>query len=158
MIFLFFGTDKKGNHSNVFMKTIFETMVVLAVFASALARSDAADAALAKRGQYLVDAAGACADCHTARDWKGALDHDHWLQGAKLDFKPARLMPWADYAPGIAGLPKFATDAEAVTFFETGLRNGRKCAPPMPQYRFSHDDAVAIVSYLRSLPSGTANK
>ena len=149
---------KKVTIQIVFMKTIFEAMVVLAVFASTLARCNAADATLVKRGQYLVDAAGACADCHTVRDWKGALDRDHWLQGAKLDFKPARLMPWADYAPGIAGLPKFATDAEAVAFLETGLHNGKKCAPPMPQYRFSHDDAVAVVSYLRSLPSGTANK
>jgi hypothetical protein len=111
------------------------------------------DAAMLKRGEYLVDAVCLCADCHTFRDWKGTLDRAHWLQGAKLDFKPTRITPWADHAPGIAGLPGFATDDAAVAFFETGLKAGKKCSTPMPQYRFSHDDARAIVAYLRSLPA-----
>ncbi|HEU6449036.1 MAG TPA: c-type cytochrome [Verrucomicrobiae bacterium] len=107
---------------------------------------------LLARGKYLVESAGACADCHTARDWKGTPDRDHWLGGAKLDFKPARLMPWAEMAPPIAGLPQFAKDEQATKFFETGINSaGKSCSPPMPQYRFNHDDAQAIVAYLRSL-------
>lgn len=127
--------------------------LMAAVFAATIA-CPAADALL-KRGQYLVESAGACADCHTARDWKGSLDRKHWLQGAKLDFKPARLMPWADTAPDIAGLPTFATDEPAVKYFETGSNaSGKSSSPPMPQYRFNHDDALAIVAYLRSLAPG----
>lgn len=137
------------------MKWIQAALPYLFVWSTVLAHAGEPDAVQLKRGRYLVEAAGACADCHTARDWKGKLDRDHWLQGAKLDFKPARLMPWADYAPGIAGLPTFKADADAVAFFETGLHDGKKCAPPMPQYQFNHDDAVAITVYLRSLPAAS---
>jgi mono/diheme cytochrome c family protein len=107
-----------------------------------------------QRGKYLVERVAMCADCHSARDWKGRQDREHWLQGAKLDFKPARLMPWAAVAPAIAGLPTFATDEQAVKYFETGInREGKNSSPPMPQSRFDHDDAVAVVAYLRSLKS-----
>ena len=113
----------------------------------------AADARL-ERGKYLVERVTLCADCHTARDWKGKQDREHWLQGAKLDFKPARIMPWAEVAPAIAGLPMFATDEPAVKYFETGVsNNGKKSSPPMPQYRLEPEDAVAVVAYLRSLKS-----
>lgn len=108
---------------------------------------------LLKRGKYLVKSAGACADCHTPRDWKGTLDRTRWLQGAKLDFKPTRTMPWAGVAPAIAGLPSFRTDDQAWKYFETGVNAaGKQSSPPMPQYRFNRDDAQALVAYLRSLP------
>jgi hypothetical protein len=65
---------------------------------------------------------------------------------------PARLMPWAAVAPAIAGLPTFATDESAVKYFESGINGaGNKSSPPMPQSRFDHDGAVAVVAYLRSL-------
>ena len=116
------------------------------------ARAEPASEAQIKRGQYLVERVAMCADCHTARDWKGRQDREHWLQGAKLDFKPARIMPWAAVAPAIAGLPTFATDEPAVKYLETGInRDGKNSSPPMPQSRFDHDDAVAVVAYLRSL-------
>lgn len=35
-----------------------------------------------KRGQYLVEGPGHCAECHTPRDWMGGLKLDHWLAGA----------------------------------------------------------------------------
>ncbi|HEY4984607.1 MAG TPA: hypothetical protein VIJ24_06045, partial [Verrucomicrobiae bacterium] len=41
---------------------------------------------------------------------------------------------------------------QAVKFFETGTNAFAKQAlPPMPQFRFHHDAAVAVVAYLRSL-------
>ena len=104
------------------------------------------------RGKYLVEQVALCADCHTARDWKGTQDRDRWLQGAKLDFKPDRLMPWASFAPAIAGLPSFTNDDQAVKYFQTGINAAEKSSsPPMPQYRFEREDAVAVVAYLRSL-------
>jgi mono/diheme cytochrome c family protein len=143
----------RRDQTKLFMKIIF--FAALSVIAAGGLRAEPAADALVKRGQYLVESAGACADCHTPRDWRGRLDRDRWLQGAKLDFKPARLMPWADTAPGIAGLPAFSTDAEAVKYFETGTnRAGKASSPPMPQYRFNHDDALALVAYLRSLKPG----
>jgi hypothetical protein len=69
-----------------------------------------------------------------------------------LDIKPVRPMPFAAVAPGIAGLPTFATDEQAMKFLETGANTlGKRAMPPMPQFRFNHDDAVAVVAYLRSL-------
>jgi mono/diheme cytochrome c family protein len=105
-----------------------------------------------ERGRYLVERVSICADCHTARDWKGKQDSESALQGARLDFKPGRIMPWAEVAPPIAGLPTFATDAQAVRYLETGINsNGKRSVPPMPQYRFDPADAAAVVAYLRSL-------
>jgi mono/diheme cytochrome c family protein len=116
------------------------------------ARAEPVSEAQIKRGQYLVERVAMCANCHTARDWKGGLDREHWLQGSKLDFKPTRLMPWAAVAPAIAGLPTFATAEQAVKYFESGINGaGNKSSPPMPQSRFDHDDAVAVVAYLCSL-------
>jgi mono/diheme cytochrome c family protein len=91
------------------------------------------------RGKYLVTSAGKCSDCHGEQ-----------LQGSTLDFlKPG--MPVAYAAPKIAGLPQLSSPA-AVTFLQTGkLPGGKQARPPMPQYRFNHDDAAAIVAYLKSL-------
>jgi hypothetical protein len=129
--------------------------LVLALFSIRIASPVQAESptdAQIQRGKYLVERVAMCADCHSARDWKGRQDREHWLQGAKLDFKPARLMPWAAVAPAIAGLPTFATDEQAVKYFETGINcDGKISSPPMPQSRFDHDDSVAVVAYLRSL-------
>jgi mono/diheme cytochrome c family protein len=120
----------------------------------------AADARI-ERGKYLVERVALCADCHTERDWKGKQDRDRWLQGARLDFKPAKIMPWAAVAPPIAGLPTLATDEQAVKYFQTGLNPAdKRSSPPMPQYRLEPDDAAAVVAYLRSLkpPAKPADK
>ena len=91
------------------------------------------------RGQYLVMSAGKCSDCHGPK-----------LQGASLDFlRPG--MPVVYKSPKIAGLSHLSA-ADATTFLQTGkLPNGKSARPPMPQYRFNHDDAAAIVAYLKSL-------
>lgn len=83
--------------------------------------------------------AGKCSDCHGPQ-----------LQGASLDFlKPG--MPVQYSAPKIAGLTTLSS-ADATKFLETGvLPDGNQARPPMPQYRFNHDDATAIVAYLKSL-------
>jgi hypothetical protein len=72
------------------------------------------------------------------------------LQGAALDFlKPG--LPVAYAAPKIAGLPRLSS-TDATAFLQTGmLPGGKQSRPPMPQYRFNHDDAAAIVAYLKSL-------
>ena len=112
----------------------------------------AVNAARLEHGQYLVERVALCADCHTERDWKGKQDRSRCLQGSKLPFKPTRLMPWAEMAPPIAGLPSFANAEQAVRYFETGLKpEGKQSLPPMPQYRLSHEDAAAVVAYLQSL-------
>ena len=105
-----------------------------------------------KRGQYLVERVGVCGECHSPRNDKGEYDRSQWLQGELIDYKPTRPMPFAAIAPPIAGLPTFATDDAAVKFFETGTNaQGKTALPPMPRFRLNHEDAVAVVAYLRSL-------
>lgn len=105
-----------------------------------------------KRGQYIVERVSMCSDCHTPHTQTGELNRAAWLQGNVLEFKPMHPMPFAPVAPQIAGLPTMPTDEMAVRFFETGTNAlGKTCLPPMPQFRFDRDDAVALVAYLRSL-------
>ena len=60
-------------------------------------------------------------------------------------------MPVQYFAPKIAGLT-YLSAADATKYLETGvLPNGKRTLPPMPQYRFNHDDATAVVAYLKSL-------
>jgi len=114
-------------------------------------RAQPATDAQIQRGKYLVENVGMCGECHTPRDDNGQLDRAQWLQGNVLDFKPDHKMPFAAVAVPIAGLPGF-TDEKAISFLETGIDlTGKPAMRPMPQYRFNHDDAVAVVAYLRSL-------
>ena len=97
-----------------------------------------------ERGHYLVVPAGQCMDCHGPT-----------LHGGPLTsfLNPALPPSVTRRAPKIAGLPMFRSDSDAIHFLHTGqLPGGGHARPPMPQYRFSRDDASAIVTYLRTLP------
>jgi len=133
-------------------------MIIISCFAwvfisrAAETGGPAADPAQIARGQYLVEGIGMCGDCHSPRNARGEFDRSQWLQGELIAFKPDHPMPFAAIAPPIAGLPGYATDAAAVRFLETGTNAAGKLAmAPMPQFRFNHDDALAVVAYLRSL-------
>jgi mono/diheme cytochrome c family protein len=136
---------------------LFLALLVLAFGLFALkiiipARAEPASDAQIKRGQYLVGRVAMCGECHSPRNDKGEYDRSQWLQGELIDYKPVHPMPFAAVAPGIAGLPTFATDEQAMKFMETGTNAlGKRAMPPMPQFRFNHEDAVAVVAYLRSL-------
>jgi hypothetical protein len=104
-----------------------------------------------EHGKYLVENIGMCGDCHTPHNEKGEPIKEQWLKGTELPFKSTVPMPWADKSVNIAGLPGWEHDA-AVKFFMTGIAyNGLPARPPMPQYRYSQEDAEAIVAYLKSL-------
>jgi mono/diheme cytochrome c family protein len=107
-----------------------------------------------KRGKYLVEEVAKCSECHTPRDAQGQLDPDHWLQGAPIWITPVRATSsWADRAPALAGFPGYS-DADAVNILEKGVgANGEIIRPPMHIYHLKHEDTIAIVAYLRSLPS-----
>lgn len=102
-----------------------------------------------ERGRYLVEQVGLCQDCHSPRDQQGRFVPERWLQGSALPFAATVPMPWAPVSKPIAGLPAW-TDAQAMTFLTTGvLPDGRRPLPPMPEYRFSADDARDVIAYLR---------
>ena len=125
---------------------------VLLGFTLQLAHAKPTLKARIQRGKYLVTHVAMCGDCHSPRDAKGKFIRSAWLQGGPLSFKPLHPMPFASAAPAIAGLPMFKLDQQAVTFFETGTNNlSHLELPPMPQYRFNHEDALAVTAYLRSL-------
>jgi mono/diheme cytochrome c family protein len=109
-------------------------------------------AAQLEHGKYLVECVGVCGGCHSPRKDNGEYDRTQWLQGELVPYKPDHPMPFAAIAPPIAGLPGYATDAAAIKFLETGTNaQGKLAMAPMPQYRLNHEDAVAVVAYLRSL-------
>src|SRR5262245_31949354 len=115
----------------------------------------AADKTLLERGHYITHDLAMCVQCHTPRDPNGELVREREFMGG--DAFPVGPPPFIDPAawcivtPRIAGLPGF-TDAEAVQFFMEGARLGRHQPKwPMPPFRMSREDAVAVVAYLRSL-------
>jgi len=106
---------------------------------AAPAVADVASPAIVARGEYLTHGAGQCIDCHGAD-----------LHGAPMHTPPNSGM--ATFAPSLAGLTMFASDADAIAFLTTTkLPNGANALPPMPRYMFHTEDAAAIVAYLRSL-------
>ena len=117
-----------------------------------LALPAAAGAQSVARGQYIVEHVGLCNDCHTPRDEKGELIMSKSLQGFEIGFRPLHPMPFAEYAPPIAGLPAHYTPEQMVTFLQTGKRpDGSLPRPPMPPYRMSREDAQSVMSFLRSM-------
>jgi len=106
------------------------------------------------RGKYLVEDVAYCTNCHTPRNSEGELDRSKWLQGGPLFWQPAH--PLEDYpqlAPRLAGTPP-ATDDEMITLLTTGVwKDGTRLREPMPQFRFSREDAQAVIAYLKTLNS-----
>lgn len=114
----------------------------------------AAGQAAVERGKYLVENVAMCTECHTPRLANGELDHSRWLQGAQIWIMPVQPDPnWAMRAPGLAGLQGF-TDEQAESVLEHGVGpNGLPIQRPMHIYHMSHEDALAIIAYLKSLPA-----
>lgn len=135
-----------------FLGTVILVLVLGSFLAGESKKSRATSAAAVEHGKYLVEKIGMCGDCHTAHDEKGEPIKEQWLTGTTLPFKPTIPMPvWADKSVNIAGLPGWEKDA-AIKFLMTGIAyNGLPARPPMPQYRYSQQDAEAIVAYLKSL-------
>lgn len=107
------------------------------------------------RGRYLADEVARCYECHTPRNAQGALERDRWLQGASVWIMPVQpIHNWAESVPPLAGLPSY-TDEQAEIVLEKGTTpDGQPLQPPMHTYHLTHEDAMAIIAYLRSLPQG----
>lgn len=105
------------------------------------------------RGKYLVTEVAKCQECHTPRDGQGKEDDSRWLQGAAVWIMPVHhTSNWAMNAPSLAGFAGY-TDQDGYKIFEQGIGpNGIAIRPPMHIYHMNHEDAVAIIAYLRSLP------
>ena len=104
-----------------------------------------------RRGRYLVEALGHCAECHTARTRLGGLRRNQWLMGAPNpsgegripDITPARL-PWS--ASDIANYLRdgFTPDFDVVSGSMVEVVGSLSNLPDA--------DRAAIAAYLRALP------
>jgi mono/diheme cytochrome c family protein len=107
---------------------------------------------LVARGGYLVEALGHCGECHTPRNFLGAMKKDRWLAGGKgpddkniPNLTPTRL--------------KKSSDAELKDFLESGTTpDGDAPAEAMAEVirnttgQLTPADMNALIAYLRSLP------
>jgi mono/diheme cytochrome c family protein len=141
----------------LFIRTFFPALFLAFTLVASLTFKESsrttADKRELERGRYLVEEVAKCTECHTPRNAQGELKHDAWLQGAPIWITPVRpIANWADRAPALAGLPSL-TEAEAERVLEKGIGpEGETLRPPMHIYHMKHEDAEAIVAYLRSLP------
>jgi mono/diheme cytochrome c family protein len=110
-----------------------------------------------ERGRYLAEEVARCQECHTPRLTDGSFDRSKWMKGAVLDIQP--LQPtenWKKTAPDLTRTSRLWLkwgDLALLNYLKTGRGPGGKVsARPMPAYTFKHEDADAIVAYLRSLP------
>ncbi|MFC0398221.1 c-type cytochrome [Paraburkholderia rhizosphaerae] len=110
--------------------------------------------ALIAHGDYIVHRVGMCIDCHTPKDAHGMPIASEDLHGADLPITPEPPAPpgWVSRSVKIAGLPAGYTEAQLITFLETGhTPSGGTAHPPMPDYRLNEHDARAVAAYLHSI-------
>jgi len=124
--------------------------------AGAAPAAEASDGSALERGRYLTHEVAMCVQCHTPRTADGDLEPTRLFQGAAVPLtSPWRGEPWAPYAPAIGGTSGL-TDADMLSVLTLGRRTtGQVPRPPMPPFRLTRDDALAVIGYLRSV--GTAS-
>jgi mono/diheme cytochrome c family protein len=112
--------------------------------------ADAAKSAVLDRGAYLVQALGHCGECHTPRNFLGAMKSSRFLAGARLgetavpNITPTRL--------------KKVSDAELKEVLRTAMTSdGDVLAESMAEVvrnttsQLTEQDLEAVIAYLRSL-------
>ncbi len=138
------------------MKLTFLALSAAAIAVAATAVVSAQNTNM-ERGKYLVEQVARCQECHTAKKDDGTFDTSKWLKGGMLTIKPVtEIKGWHAAAPNITSTSalwqRWGQDG-MVKFLETATNpRGGKAGAPMPAYTMSHDDAVAVAAYLKSLP------
>lgn len=94
---------------------------------------------------------GALNEYHMPYDANGDLKWDAWLRGAPIWITPVLpIRNWADQAPALAGFPSFTEEqGERVLEKRTGPQ-GETLRPVRHIDRMKHEDAKAIIAYLKS--------
>jgi hypothetical protein len=133
--------------------SVLVALVAFLVFGMILRAQDAK----VQRGKYLVEDVARCQECHSPKTESGDFDKAKWLKGAKLNVAAiTTVQGWHAASPDITSTSqlwqRWGVDG-MVVFLETAKNpRGNKAGPPMPAYMLPHDDADAIVAYLKSLP------
>ena len=142
--------------SNLSLYPLFRALTGAAVLAAASGLVLLGQDDKVARGKYLAEEVARCEDCHTPRLMTGELVKSAWLKGATLDFAPVtQTQGWRQKSPDITSTSALWSrwgDDGMTAFLETGKNpRGTKAGAPMPTYNLSHEDATAIVAYLKSL-------
>ncbi len=114
--------------------------------------ADASD--LVKRGQYLVEGPGHCAECHTSRDATGGLDRSKWLAGAP---NPDGKGTIPNITGGEGGIGDWSED-DIVNALQTGFKpdydsfGGSMVEVQENISKLPPEDVKAIAAYLKAVP------
>jgi len=125
----------------------FKTILAASAAASLFAATGQAQSGLVSRGKELTEQVAKCQNCHTRRTATGELDKNAWLKGVTSD--PSVYIP--DITAG-GNIWMQWGEKGMLRFLEKGTSpSGAKPSIHMPAYKMRHDDAEAIVAYLKSL-------
>jgi mono/diheme cytochrome c family protein len=106
------------------------------------------------RGQYLVEGAGHCGECHTRRNGAGAMDLARWLAGAQNPSGQGRIPNLTGGAGGIGGW----SAGDIAFYLETGFTpefdsvGGSMVSVQKNMAMLAAEDRAAIAAYLKALP------
>lgn len=89
-----------------------------------------------RRGRYLAEALGHCAECHTPRDMFGGLDRSRWMGGAPNPSGRGTI-------PNITPARLHWSEADLVEYFTSGFT---------PEYDTAGGSMTAVVESLAQLP------
>jgi mono/diheme cytochrome c family protein len=114
------------------------------------------------RGAYLVTALAHCGECHTPRNWLGAMETDRFLAGAPSPGPGGKRAPniTPDRETGIGNWSEddilaLLTDGHTPDFDEVG---GPMAEVVKDTARLTEQDRRAIAVYLQSVPAKTSSE
>ena len=106
------------------------------------------------RGRYLVEGPGHCGECHTPRNFAGALDDRRWLAGAPNPSGSGRI---PNITPGEGGIGDWSAE-DIAYFLETGFLpdydsvGGSMVEVQANMAMLAPSDRAAIAAYLKAVP------
>lgn len=103
-----------------------------------------------RRGRYLVEALGHCAECHTPRDAQGGLDASHWLAGAPNPAGQGRIPALPPQGWSAADIAAYLQSGFTPSFDVVG---GSMADVVANMSRLDATDREAIAAYLIALRS-----
>jgi len=108
-----------------------------------------------KRGQYLVEGAGHCGECHTPRDQFGGFEADGWLAGAPNPEGQGRI---PDITPGSKTVGSWSQE-DIANYLETGFTpdfdtaGGSMAEVQRNLAHLPKPELEAIAAYLKAVPN-----
>lgn len=106
------------------------------------------------RGRYLVEGPGHCGECHTPREFTGAVKTGQWLAGA-IAAEGDGIVP--NITSGEGGIGSWSQD-DIVNYLETGFTpefdsvGGTMVEVQRNMARLTDEDRQAIAAYLKAIP------